>query len=506
MSTQNHSSRSATSLQSNPAVTATQAGVDGMTDTVTDTTPAAATTTVNAIPPMLATGLKTLLSERFSQSQALREQHGRGESYHTSLPPGAVCFAHSTDEVAAIVRLCAAHRVPVIPFGAGTSLEGHVGAPHGGVCIDVSQMNAVLEVRAADLDVTVQAGVTRQDLNIYLRDTGLFFPVDPGAECTLGGMAATRASGTNAVRYGTMRENVVSLTVVLADGEIIRTGSRARKSAAGYDLTRLFVGSEGTLGIITEVTLRLYGVPEATSVAICPFSDLESAAATVASIIQMGIPVARVEFLDKYAIRATNRYSGTTYREVPTLFFEFHGAEREVHDQASLAQQIAADNGASEFEWTSDPQERSRIWKARHTIHYALQSMRPNARIWSTDVCVPISALPACIAETHKDIAEASFYVGIVGHVGDGNFHLGLVVNPDDPAEMAEAAHINDRLVRRAIAADGTCTGEHGVGSGKIKFMDLEHGKGVRVMQAIKHALDPLNLLNPGKIFPSSGN
>jgi D-lactate dehydrogenase (cytochrome) len=404
------------------------------------------------------------------------------------------------------MRLCAAHRVPVIPFGAGTSLEGHIGAPHGGVCIDVSQMNAVLDVRPADLDVTVQAGVTRQQLNLYLRDTGLFFPVDPGAECTLGGMAATRASGTNAVRYGTMRENVVSLTVVLADGEVIRTGSRARKSAAGYDLTRLFVGSEGTLGIITEVTLRLYGVPETTSVAICPFDDLESAAATVATIIQMGIPVARVEFLDKYAIRATNRYSGTTYREVPTLFFEFHGSERDVQDQASLAQQIAADNGASEFEWTSDAQERSRIWKARHTIHYALQSMRPNARVWSTDVCVPISALPACIAETHEDIAKASFYVGIVGHVGDGNFHLGLVIDPDDPAELAEAARINDRLIRRAIAADGTCTGEHGVGTGKIKFMDLEHGKGVRVMQAIKQALDPLNLLNPGKILPPSGN
>lgn len=462
--------------------------------------------TQNAISLPLASALMSLLGDRFSQSTALREQHGRGESYHAALPPGAVCFAHSTEEVSAIMQLCAQHGTPVIPFGAGTSLEGHVGAPHGGVCLDVSRMNAVLEVRPADLDVTVQAGVTRQQLNVYLRDTGLFFPVDPGAECTLGGMAATRASGTNAVRYGTMRENVVSLTVVLADGEIIRTGSRARKSSAGYDLTRLFVGSEGTLGIITEVTLRLYGVPEATSVAICPFEDLDSAAATVATIIQMGIPIARVEFLDKYAIRATNRYSGTTYREVPTLFFEFHGTERDVHDQAALAQQIAAENGAAEFEWTSDPQERTRIWKARHTIHYALQSMRPNGRVWSTDVCVPISALPACIAETHKDIADASFYVGIVGHVGDGNFHLGLVIDPDNPDEMAEAARINDRLVRRAIAADGTCTGEHGVGTGKIKFMDLEHGKGVRVMQAIKHALDPLNLLNPGKILPPPGH
>lgn len=457
---------------------------------------------VAAIPQPLADALQALLGERFSQATAVRQHHGRGESYHASLPPGAVCFAHSTDDVSAVMKLCAAHRTPVIPFGAGTSLEGHVGAPFGGVCLDVSQMNAILEVRPADLDVTVQAGVTRQQLNIHLRDTGLFFPVDPGAECTLGGMAATRASGTNAVRYGTMRENVVSLTVVLADGEIIRTGSRARKSSAGYDLTRLFVGSEGTLGIITEVTLRLYGVPESTSVAICPFDSLESAATTVATIIQMGIPVARVEFLDKYAIRATNQFSGTTYREVPTLFFEFHGAERDVHDQASLAQQIAADNGAAEFEWTSDPQKRSQLWKARHMIHYALQSMRPNARIWSTDVCVPISALPSCIAETHQDIAQASFYVGIVGHVGDGNFHLGLVVDPDNPSEMAEAERINDRLVRRAIAVEGTCTGEHGVGTGKIKFMDLEHGNAVRVMQAIKSALDPSNLLNPGKVLP----
>ena len=454
--------------------------------------------------PVLAEALQTLLANRFSRSAAVREHHGRGESYHASMPPGGVCFAQTTEEVAAIVKLCAQHRTPVIPFGAGTSLEGHISATNGGICIDLSQMNAILAVRPADLDVTVQAGVTRQQLNTYLRDTGLFFPVDPGAECTIGGMAATRASGTNAVRYGTMRENVVSLTVVLADGEIIVTSSRARKSSAGYDLTRLFVGSEGTLGIITEVTIRLYGVPEATAVAICPFRDLHSAADTVASIIQMGIPIARVEFLDKYAIRATNQFSGTDYKEVPTLFFEFHGSEREVQDHAALAQQIAADNGAAEFEWTSDPQERTRIWKARHTIHYALQSMRPNARIWSTDVCVPISELPDCIAQTHQDISHASFYIGIVGHVGDGNFHLGLVVDPDNPAEMAEAEQINDRLVRRAIAAGGTCTGEHGVGSGKIKFMTLEHGAAVGVMRAIKQALDPQGILNPGKVLPDA--
>ncbi|RFU49752.1 FAD-binding oxidoreductase [Paraburkholderia sp. DHOC27] len=455
------------------------------------------------LPVALVDALRALLGERFSTAASTRDHHGHGESYHASRPPAAVCFAQSTDEVSAIVKLCAQQRTPIIPFGAGTSLEGHVTAPHGGVCIDLGQMNAILNVRPADLDVTVQAGVTRQQLNTYLRDTGLFFPVDPGAECTLGGMAATRASGTNAVRYGTMRENVVSLTVVVASGEIIRTSGRARKSAAGYDLTRLFVGSEGTLGIITEVTLRLYGVPEATSVAICPFDDLKSAASAVATIIQMGIPVARVEFLDKYTIRATNQYSGTTYREVPTLFFEFHGSEREVHDQAALAQQIAEDHGASGFEWTADPQDRARIWKARHTVHYALQSMRPNGRIWSTDVCVPISALAGCIEETHRDIEAASFYVGIVGHVGDGNFHLGMVLDPDNPAEMAEAERINERLVHRAIAAEGTSTGEHGVGTGKIKYMELEHGGGVKLMHAIKRALDPDNLFNPGKILPS---
>lgn len=454
------------------------------------------------VPPALVDALQSLLGERFSRAESVRGHHGRGESYHAAKLPDAVCFARSTDEVSAIVKLCVVHDTPVIPFGAGTSLEGHVSALRGGVCIDVSQMAEILKVRAADLDVTVQAGVTRQQLNTYLRDTGLFFPVDPGAECTIGGMAATRASGTNAVRYGTMRENVVSLTVVLADGNVIRTGSRARKSSAGYDLTRLFVGSEGTLGIITEVTVRLYGVPEATSVAVCPFADLEAAAATVATIIQMGIPVARVEFLDKYAIRASNHFSGTTFGEVPTLFFEFHGSEAGVREQAELAQQIAADHGASAFEWTTDAQERNRLWKARHMIHYALQSMRPNARIWSTDVCVPISALPQCIADTHADIADASFYIGIVGHVGDGNFHLGMVVDPDNLEEMAEAERINARLVARAIAAEGTCTGEHGVGTGKIKFMELEHGPALKVMRAIKQALDPEDLFNPGKILP----
>jgi len=456
----------------------------------------------SGLPAALVDELETLLGKRFSTSAAVRDQHGIGESYHAVVAPDAVCFAETTDEVAAIVKACARASTPIIPFGAGTSLEGHVSAPFGGVCIDVSRMNAVLEVRPGDMDVTVQAGVTRQQLNVHLRDTGLFFPVDPGAECTLGGMAATRASGTNAVRYGTMRENVVRLTVVLPNGEVIRTGSRARKSSAGYDLTRLFVGSEGTLGIITEVTLRVYPIPEATSVAICPFPDLASAAEVVTTIIQMGIPISRVEFLDEYSIRATNRHSGTTYRETPTLFFEFTGSEQNVTEQAGQVKEICAEFGVTEFEWAVEPEARNKLWRARHNIHYAIMAMRPNAKIWSTDVCVPTAALPECIRESHEDMKKASFFIAAVGHVGDGNFHMGLVIDPQNAAEMAEAEAFNERLVKRAIAMDGTCTGEHGVGTGKRKFMRLEHGEGVEVMRAIKRALDPQNIMNPGKILP----
>src|SRR5689334_21422578 len=404
----------------------------------------------SGLPDALADELKTLLGQRFSTSAAVRDQHGLGESYHAVVAPDAVCFAETTEDVAAIVKACARHSTPIIPFGAGTSLEGHVSAPFGGVSLDVSRMNAVLEVRPGDMDVTVQAGVTRQQLNVHLRDTGLFFPVDPGAECTLGGMAATRASGTNAVRYGTMRENVVRLTVVLPNGEVIRTGSRARKSAAGYDLTRLFVGSEGTLGIITEVTLRVYPIPEATSVAICPFPDLASAAEVVTTIIQMGIPISRVEFLDEYSIRATNRHSGTTYRETPTLFFEFTGSEHNVTEQASQVKEICAEFGVTEFEWAVEPEARNKLWKARHNIHYAIMAMRPNAKIWSTDVCVPTAALPECIRESHEDMKKASFFIAAVGHVGDGNFHMGLVIDPQNAAEMAEAEAFNERLVKRA--------------------------------------------------------
>lgn len=456
----------------------------------------------SGLPPALAAALEGLLGRRFTTSAADREHHGRGESYHAGLAPDAVCYAGTTEEVAAIVRFCAAHRTPIVPFGAGTSLEGHVTAVRGGVCIDLSRMNAVLSVRPEDLDATVQAGVTRQQLNSDLRDLGLFFPIDPGGESTIGGMAATRASGTNAVRYGTMRENVVSLTAVTAEGEIIRTTRRARKSSAGYDLTRLLVGSEGTLAIITEVTVRLYGIPEAISAAICSFPAVSNAVDLVVAVIQSGIPVARVELLDNTTVRAVNLYSKLALNEAPTLFFEFHGSQAGVCEQTETVEALAADFGALGFVAAADADSRNRLWKARHDTHYAVQALRPNAKLWSTDVCVPISALAPCIAQTQADIADASFPISMVGHVGDGNFHLGLLIDPSDPRELAEAAAINDRLVRRALELDGTCTGEHGVGSGKIKFMRLEHGPAVEMMRKVKQALDPLGILNPGKVLP----
>lgn len=452
--------------------------------------------------PDLFEALHGVVGERLSTSLAEREQHGRGESYHAAQAPDAVCYAHTTAEVAAIVRLCAAHRVPIVAFGGGTSLEGHVAAPQGGVCIDLSRMQRVVQIRADDLDVTVEAGVTRQQLNAELRTTGLFFPIDPGGESTLGGMAATRASGTNAVRYGTMRDNVLNLTVVLANGEIIKTGSRARKSAAGYDLTRVFVGSEGTLGIITEVTVRLYGIPEVLSAAVCAFDSVEAAVSSVVAIIQYGIPVSRVELLDARTIEAVNRYSHLQLAEAPTLFFEFAGSPASVNEQLQLTREITEGMGALSFESAASTDARNTLWRARHNVHYAMQSMRPNARIWSTDVCVPISALTQCIAETAEDVAKASFFVGMVGHVGDGNFHLGMVVDPDSPAELEEAEELNRRVVERAIRLDGTCTGEHGIGSGKIKYMTQEHGAALQAMHAIKQALDPLGLLNPGKVLP----
>ncbi len=445
--------------------------------------------------------LRQIVGERVTTADAIREQHGRDESFHPCMPPDAVVFAHSTDEVSRVVSACAERGVPIIPFGTGTSLEGHVAALEGGVSIDVSLMNEVLCVNAEDLDCRVQPGVTRKQLNEYLRDTGLFFPIDPGADASLGGMTATRASGTNAVRYGTMRENVLSLEVVMADGRIIRTARRSKKTSAGYDLTRLFVGSEGTLGIITEVTLRLYGIPEAISAAVCSFPDMESAVNTVILTIQSGIPVARIELLDDVQMDACNRYSDLDYPVQPTLFFEFHGSEQSVVEQVEQVQAIAGDFGAAEFRWASKAEERSKLWQARHDAYYAGIALKPGAKGIATDVCVPISRLAECILETQKDIAESGLTAPIVGHVGDGNFHLVIVVNPDDTEEMARAEALNERMVMRALSMDGTCTGEHGVGYGKIGFLEAEHGEALSVMRDIKRALDPGNIMNPGKII-----
>ena len=445
--------------------------------------------------------LQALLGGRLSTSLAVREQHGHDESYHAAHAPDAVAFAHSTEEVAEIVKICARHGRPVIPFGTGTSLEGHVAALHGGISIDMTQMDQVLEVNQEDLDCRVQAGVTRKQLNQHLHDTGLFFPIDPGADASLGGMTATRASGTNAVRYGTMRENVLGLTVVLADGRVIKTGGRARKSAAGYDLTRLFTGSEGTLGVITEIQLRLYGIPEAISAAVCSFETLAGAVDTVIATIQMGIPVARIELLDEVMMDAVNRYSDLDYPVQPTLFFEFHGSERGVEEQAETVGEIAAEYGGGTFRWSTRQEDRNKLWQARHDAYYAGLALRPGAKGWATDVCVPISRLTECILETKSDIEESGLLAPIVGHVGDGNFHLAFVVDPDDKAEMAKSEAVNERMVLRALALGGTCTGEHGIGTGKMHFLQTEHGEAVSAMRQIKLALDPENLMNPGKML-----
>jgi D-lactate dehydrogenase (cytochrome) len=446
--------------------------------------------------------LKALLGDRLSTAQAVLEQHGKDESYHPVMAPDAVAFAESTEEVAAIVKICAAHKVPMIPFGTGTSLEGGVAALQGGVTIDISHMNRILEVNAADMDCRVQAGVTRKQLNEHLRDTGLFFPIDPGADASLGGMAATRASGTNAVRYGTMRENVLSLTVVTADGRIIKTARRSKKSAAGYDLTRLFVGSEGTLGIITEVAVRLYGVPEQISSAVCAFPDMEGAVNSVILIIQSGIPVARIELLDEVQMGACIAYSKLEgYQAAPTLFFEFHGTEAGVAEQVEMVKAIAADFGGADFKWATKSEDRTALWEARHKAYYAALALRPGAKGWPTDVCVPISRLAECILETKKDIAASGMLAPLVGHVGDGNFHLVYVIDPGKPEELEQAKALNDRMVMRALAMEGTCTGEHGIGYGKMDFLVAEAGEAVSVMRQIKLALDPDNLMNPGKII-----
>jgi D-lactate dehydrogenase (cytochrome) len=446
--------------------------------------------------------LRALLGDRLQTGAAVRDAHGHDESWHETHAPDAVVFAETTAEVSEIVRICAASRVPVIAFGTGTSLEGQVSAVNGGISLDLSHMSNVLKVHAEDLDCRVEAGVTRKQLNTYLRDTGLFFPIDPGADASLGGMAATRASGTNAVRYGTMRESVLSVTAVLASGEIITTGGRARKSAAGYDLTRLLVGSEGTLGIITELTLRLQGIPEAIAGGICPFDRLDGAIDAVIETIQTGLPIARIEVLDEVQVAACNAYSNLSLPISPMLFLEFHGTVASVEEQSTRFAEIAGEHGGGDFTWTTEPEERTRLWEARHNAYYASLALEPGKKGMTTDVCVPISNLARCLRETKEDLDASFLTAPIVGHVGDGNFHTIMLVDPDNVRDMAEARRLHDRMVRRALALEGTCTGEHGIGLGKIAFLEEEIGQGVDMMRTIKRALDPHNILNPGKIAP----
>ncbi len=448
--------------------------------------------------------LTRFLGDRFTVSDYERQQHGKDESPLPPMPPDAVCFPLTTEEVSEVVRLCYQYQTPVIPFGAGSSLEGHIFAPHGGVSVDLSRMDKVLRVSPEDLDCTVQAGVTRQQLDKHLRLQGMFFPVDPGADATFGGMVSTRASGTTAVRYGTMGDNVLTLTVVLPGGEVIRTGTRARKSSAGYDLTHLLVGAEGTLGIITEIALRLQGVPEAMSAAVVGFAEFDSAVKAVTEIRQVGIPVARIEFLDEVMVQAVNQFTDLNLVERPTLFLEFHGSTATVHECAQMAGEITHAWGGSDFKWAVDTEERNALWKARHNAYYASLAFRPGCRSLTTDVCVPISRLAECISETKQDLSESFLTAPLVGHVGDGNFHMLLLVDPANPDDHAEAERLNERLVERALGMGGTITGEHGVGMGKMKFMRAEHGDGaLAVMRAIKRALDPQNLMNPGKMLPA---
>lgn len=453
------------------------------------------------IPPTFLEEVRAIFGERVQTSEAILRQHGSSEAHFDDVLPDAVVFVHSTDEVASLVRLCVASGVPIIAFGAGTSLEGNAVPIQGGVTVDLSEMNAIVEFNAEDFDCTVQAGVRREQLNEYLRDQGLFFPIDPGANATIGGMASTRASGTNAVRYGTMREAILSLRVVTPDGRIVRTARRARKSAAGYDITRLMIGAEGTLGIITEITLRLHPIPEAISAAVCSFDTLKGAVDTVVQSIQIGVPLARVEILDDVQMRAINAWSKLDYPELPTLFFEFHGSPRHADEQVETVREIAAGNGGGAFRWSNLPEERSKLWKARHEAYYAALNLRPGAIGWTTDVCVPISRLVECIVATKADLKETSIPATIVGHVGDGNFHVVFAIDPGSPEEMHEVEAINGRLVARALAMDGTCTGEHGIGIGKQSFLVDELGDTVDLMRTIKRALDPKDLFNPGKIF-----
>jgi len=448
--------------------------------------------------------LRALIGERATDAAAVRETHGRSEAYHAPHPPDVVAFPETTAEVAAIVAACAAAGVPIVPFGAGTSLEGNALSIHGGVCIDFARMNRVLEIYTEDMDCRVQPGVTRKQLNAELRNSGLLFPIDPGANASIGGMASTRASGTMAVRYGTMRDNVLALEVVLANGKIIRTSRRARKSAAGYDLTRLFVGAEGTLGVITEITLRLHPVPEAISAAVCPFDSFDGAVDTAISVIQHGIPVARIELLDDVMIRGVNLHAKLGILERHTLFFEFHGTPAAVAEQSMRAEEIARDRGALDFQTATRAEDRSRLWNARDNTLYAGLGLRPGAKAVITDVCVPISRLAECLTETRCDIESSGLIAPIVGHVGDGNFHTLILVDPEVPNEHARAKILHERMVERALRLDGTCTGEHGVGIGKVAFLYSELGGAVSVMKAIKHSLDPDNIFNPGKILVES--
>ena len=437
---------------------------------------------------------------QFQTSAAMREQHAHTMTYIEAQPPDGVLFAQSAEDVQVAVKTCAAHGVPVIAFGTGTSLEGNVNAPLGGISIDLTQMDRVIAVHPDDLDCTVEAGCTREALNDYLRDTGLFFPIDPGANASLGGMAATRASGTNAVRYGTMRDNVINVTAVMADGEIVHTTQRAKKTSAGYDLTRLLVGSEGTLGIITELTVRLYGIPEQIMAGVCQFEDVDSACRTTIAAIQAGIPVARIELLDALQMEIVNAYSKFDYAAKPTLFLEFHGSQNGVREQTEFFQALAEEYGGGGIEWAQKQEDRNRLWKARHDAFHAAVAWRPGAKGVPTDACVPISRLAECVEETRRDVEELGLIAPMVGHVGDGNFHVLPLVMMDDADEVARMEKMVKRLAERAIAMDGTCTGEHGIGQGKMKYMALEHGHGWEVMGAIKKALDPGNILNPGKV------
>jgi D-lactate dehydrogenase (cytochrome) len=449
----------------------------------------------------LAAELQQRYGNRVTTSTAVREQHGHSLTWAENQPPDIVVYPETTEEVVEIVKLCAAGAVPVVPFGTGTSLEGHINAPFGGVSLDTSRMKRIIAVHDEDLDCVVEPGVTRKELNEHLRDRGLFFPIDPGADASLGGMAATRASGTNAVRYGTMKDNVLALTVVLPNGTVVKTSRRAKKSSAGYDLTRLFIGSEGTLGVITEMTLKLHGIPEAVSAGICPFPSVKAACDAVILTIQAGLPIARIELLDEVLVKAVNRHAKLALPESPLLLVEFHGTAAGVKEQAERFGEFAAEYGGGPFEWATQSEERSRLWQARHDAYWAARGLRPGAQSIATDVCVPISRLAECVDETKRDIDACGFIAPIVGHVGDGNFHVQPLVDMGNPGEVAAVEAFIERLVRRAIAMEGTCTGEHGVGQKKMKYMEAEHGRdAVELMRLLKRTIDPGDIMNPGKV------